>query len=291
MNILVLGGSGLVGSRFTKLNKEKFNIHAPDASEVDILNKDQLLKAFEQFNPEIVINFAAFTDVQAAEKENGDKNGICYKINVEGADNVANVSKDSGVHLIHISTEYVFDGTKSDSPYKEEDSPNPINWYGQTKYFADQFVLDSGCKSTIARISMPYSPYYEAKLDVARFFLGELRAKNKIKVVIDQKITPTLVDDIAAALTYLAERKVEGVFHVSTTTQTSPFDFAMLIAKAFNLDSSLVETISLDEYNKKKQAPLLKYSWLDPSKFINEFGEEILHSVEDGVQIFKQEVD
>lgn len=291
MKILVFGGNGLVGSKFVELSKGQFEINAPPTKDVDILNTDQLSKVFEEFDPEVVINFAAYTNVEEAENQKDDKSGTCFKVNVEGAKNVAGVSKRWGNHLIHISTEYVYDGTKKEGPYKEDDQPAPINWYGQTKHLGDQFVLESGCASSIARISMPYSPNYELKKDVARFFLGELKAGNSITAIEDQLITPTLVDDIANALRNLVEKEAKGIYHISSTNHTSPLDFAYLISETFGLDSSLIKPISLDEYNKNKQAKLLRYSWLDPSKFVAEFGGGILHTVEEGIKIFKQEID
>lgn len=289
--VLIFGGSGLVGSRFLELSKNTFEMKSPPASRIDILNINQISKAIEQFEPAFVINFAAYTDVQGAENQKDDKEGICYKVNAQGAKNVADVCKDNRVHLIHISTDYVFDGSKDGSPYTEEDKSNPVNWYGMTKHFGDQFVLESGCTATIARISMPYSAYFELKQDVARFFLGELKVGNRVKAIKDQRITPTFVDDISGALWVLIEKEEQGIYHVSSLNYTSAFDFANLLAKTFELDSSLIEGISLEEYNKNKLAKILRFSWLNPAKFVKRFGEGILHSVEESVEMFKRAVD
>lgn len=289
--ILVFGGSGLVGSRFIKLNKDKFEIDAPNASKVDILNKNQLLGFVENLKPEIVINFAAFTNVQEAEKQKGQKGGFCYQVNVEGANNVARACQNFAVHLIHISTEYVFDGGKKDCPYTEEDQPHPINWYGQTKYLAEQLVSQSGANSTIMRISMPYVAHYEQKKDVARFFLEQFQNNLAIQAITDQKITPTFGDDIANALTFLIDVKPRGLYHVTVKDWTTPFGFASLIGKEFGYDTSLVKPISFEEYNRDKLAPLLQYSWLESAKFESRFGEGILHTVEESVKLFKQVVD
>ncbi|MCR4306065.1 MAG: NAD(P)-dependent oxidoreductase [Candidatus Daviesbacteria bacterium] len=289
--VLVFGGSGLVGSKFIDLYSKNFEISAPDASDVDILNKDQVLKAIEQFNPDSVINFAAFTNVEGAENEKGDKSGICYRINAEGAKNVAEAVGSFGKHLIHISTEYVFDGTKEMSPYTEEDKPNPINWYGQTKLLGEQFVLESGVDAVIIRICMPFSSFYELKKDIARFFLTQLQGGNKIKAIADQRVTPTVVNDIVTALKTVIEAGVTGLYHVSSTDSVTPSEFAKTIAEVFQLDYSLIEEIALDEYNKTKKAKLLKFSWLNPTKFEREFGEGILYTVEEGLVLFKKEID
>lgn len=288
--LFIFGGSGLVGSKFIEKHNQNFEINAPSAKEVDILNKDRIFEALEDFNPESVINFAAYTNVEEAENQKDDRGGICYQINAIGAQNVADTCRTLDKHLLHISTEYVFDGTKVDSPYVEEDKPNPINWYGYTKYFGEQFVLGSGCKCAIVRISMPYSAYYEFKKDVARFFLEQLKLENSIRAVLDQRITPTLVLDIANALSEIVKKRLGGVINVSCKSPTTPFDFAKTIAKVFGLNGSLISGISLAEYNSNKKAKMLKNSALNPSKFDSLFP-GVLHTLDESVNLFKTRVE
>ncbi|MDP3973508.1 MAG: NAD(P)-dependent oxidoreductase [Candidatus Daviesbacteria bacterium] len=287
--VLIFGGSGLVGSRLIKLHGQKFDIKSPDMDQVNILKEDQVLEILKDFAPDVVINFAAFTDVQGAEEQKGDKDGLCYKLNVVGAKNVAKACQSYKTHLIHISTDYVFDGVKAVAPYVEEDTPNPHNWYGQTKYEGEEEVIESGCSSIIVRISMPFSSHFDLKQDIARIFLSQLRDGKEIFAITDQKITPVLVDDVANALYALIQKGSEGIYHVVSTTWTTPFDFATLIAKSFNLDQALIKSTTLDEYNREKQVRILRYSWLDPAKFIGEFGDDILHSTEESIEIFKNQ--
>lgn len=289
--ILVFGGAGLVGSKFIQLNSLDFEIKSPSANEVDILNKLQLSKVIEDFNPDSIINFAAYTNVEEGESQKDDKEGICYQVNAVGAKNVAEAALKFDKHLIHISTEYVFDGTKGETPYTEEDNPNPINWYGQTKLFGENFVLESAGRVTVIRISMPFSAHFELKKDVARFFLEQLKMGKEVKAVKDQRITPTLVNDIANALKVLVENQSIGIYHVSSKDFMSPLEFAKIIAETFSLDYSLIRPMSLEEYNRAKKAKLLQYSWLNPAKFNTKFGSDILHNVKEGLAIFKQEVD
>lgn len=291
MKIVIFGGGGLVGTRFINLQKDNFDIQSPSVAEVDILEKSAVAKFVQSSEAEAVINFAAITDVEKSELEAGDKESLCYQVNAIGAKNVADVCKELGKHLIHISTEYVFDGTKAESPYTEEDTPNPKNWYGATKLFGEEFVLASGCKSTIMRISMPYSPFYELKSDVARFFLTQLQQGNSVKAIEDQRVTPTLVDDIVNALEVLLEKQVLGLYHVSARDSVTPLEFAKNIAEVFHLNYSLISSVSFEEYNKNKKAQLLRNSWLNPAKFEKEFGDEILHTVEEEIVIFKEEID
>lgn len=289
--VLVFGGSGLVGSKFIDQNKNIFEMKYPSATEVNILDKTQVIKVVQEFNPDTVINFAAFTQVEEAESQRGDKGGICYLINALGAKIVADTSKQFNAKLIHISTEYVFDGTKEDRPYVEEDRPNPINWYGQTKYFGEQFVLESGCTAMVVRLSMPFSANYALKKDIARFFLEELKNGNQVRAVEDQKITPTLVLDIANALKELIESQRLGIYHISSRDSVTPLEFVKTIAEIFHLNHLLISSIGLDELNKNKKAKLLQYSWLNPAKFEKDFGDQILHTAEEGLIIFKTEID
>ncbi len=288
--VLIFGGAGLVGSKFIELNDSTFEIKSPAANEVDILNEGQISKVMEEFNPDSLINFAAYTNVEEAEKQKGDKNGICFQVNAIGAKNVAEVAKKFDKHFIHISTEYVFDGTKEASPYVEEDKLNPVNWYGVTKWQAEELILESDSKSTIVRISMPFSAHYELKKDIARFFLTQLKEKKLIKAIEDQWITPTLVDDIANALALLLDSHSLGIYHISSRDCVTPLEFVKTIAETFDLDYSLVGSILLEEFNRNKQAKMLRYSWLNPAKFEKRFGDQVLHTIEEALVIFKQEI-
>ncbi len=289
--VLTFGGAGLVGAKFIQLNSQKFDINAPMSSDVDILNKTQISQIVEEFNPDSIVNFAAFTDVEEAENQKDDKEGICFRVNATGARNVAEVAKDFNKHLVFISTEYVFDGTKENAPYAEQDLPSPVNWYGQTKLAGEQAVLEIGGRSVIMRISMPFSAQYELKKDVARFFLAQLKSNQPVRAVEDQRITPTLTNDISDALVILLQNASEGIYHVSSRDSVTPLEFVKTIAETFKLDYSLISSIALDEFNKTKKAKLLKYSWLNPAKFEKEFGMDILHTVEEALINFKQEID
>ena len=289
--ILVFGGSGLVGSTFIDLYSQNFEINAPNATMIDILKKDQISEIVNEFNPDSIVNFAAYTNVEEAEKQNNDKNGICFQVNAIGAKNVAEAAKQFDKHLVFISTEYVFDGKKEISPYVEDDLPNPMNWYGQTKLTGEQFVLEVGGKNVIVRISMPFSADYKLKKDIARFFLEKLKIGQALKAVEDQRITPILVNDIANALNALLENQSNGSYHISSRDSVTPLEFAKTVAETFHLDYSLIGSVSLDEFNKNKQAKLLKYSWLNPAKFEKEFGDQILHTVEENMSLFKREID
>lgn len=286
--VLVFGGNGLVGSRFVELFNNKLEINAPLAVEVDILDKDQIIDVFRKFNPDCIINFAAYTNVGEAEIQKDNEGGLCYRINVLGAKNVADACRQYNKYLIHISTDYVFDGQKAE-PYTEADIPNPINWYGMTKYLGEKEVLKSECLLAIVRISMPYRAKYKLKRDIGRFFLEQLQKGNKIMAVDDQTVTPTFVDDIANALYKILENRTKGIIHVSCKTPTTPYEFAKTIARIFKLDETLISPVSISVYNLNKKAKMLQNSALDSSKF-DILLKGILHNLDEAVNLFKDQL-
>lgn len=289
--VLVFGSSGLVGSRIIELNKNNPDFILPSETEVDLLNPEQLKKSVLESGAKIILNLAAFTNVGKAEEEKGDEKGLVYKLNSLAVKNLADICKESDKHLIQISTEYVFSGNKEEGLYKEEDKPEPVNWYGQTKYYGEQFVQNSGCQFTLVRFSMPYRANFLEKGDIARTFLKMLRNGQEIFGCVDVINTPTFIDDIAQGLKLILEKEPGGIIHLASCDSINPFSFAKLIAQKFNLDESLVKEITLEEFSKGRSAPLLKNSGLDVAKFRGMFGEGILHTVEEGVTIFKKQVD
>ncbi len=289
--ILVLGESGLVGSRFTEINKGLFEFLAPDLYELDILDLPKLESYIEKNNPETVINLAAYTDVDGAEKENGDKDGFIYKLNSLAPKNLAQICRKNKKFLIHFSTSYVFDGRKKDRPYLEDDTKNPLGWYAKTKHFADEFIEGSGCDFSILRIEMPYRSHYPQKKDLGRFFLEQLRMGKEVVAVKNQKITPGFIDDISHALAKIITGKTEGIFHLGSTDFTTPYDFAQQIAEEFNLDKKLIREISFAQYHKTRIAPRSQYSFLDVTKFISKFGDGILHTNAENIKTFKKQID
>lgn len=291
MKILVIGGSGLVGSQFIDLLSSQFQIDAPTHQDLDLLNPEAVKGYLVDSATEVVINFAAFTNVQKAEEDKDNHDGLVYKLNAKLVGDLAQICKTNNQYLIHLSTEYVFDGQKSDSPYKEDDKPNSVNWYGKTKYFGEQFLSEKGEKFGLVRISMPFRANFEKKSDIARKLVQLLTEKKPIKAISDVKITPIFIDDLCHALAKLIENKAQGIYHLAPTDNLSPFDFVQLIAENFNLETSAVESTTYEEYIKNLSAPLLKNSWLDSQRFRQEFGEEILKNVAAEVHEFKRQVD
>lgn len=290
MKILALGESGLVGTGFSQVTKNSFEIIAPTLDEIDVLNRDQLFTAIKNSAASTIINFVGFTAVDKAEEEAENKNGLAYQLNVVAAANLAQLCKQERRHLIHISTAFVFDGTQKDRPYTENDSPNPLNWYGQTKYLGEQAIINSGCRYAIARIDMPYCCNYPLKSDFFRFFLEKMKKGETVKAINDQKVTPIYIPDLAEALRQLILQKAEGIYHIAPPKETTPFRFAKMVADKFGFDASLVDSVTFEEISIGRKAIRPICSWMDSSKFSKLFGNNILHTSEETLDLLKKEL-
>lgn len=285
MKILILGGSGLVGSRFIELATD-YNIVAPTHEELDLLDLKNLETYLQTSDADIILNFAAFTNVDTAEEEKDNEDGMVYKLNVALPKALAQNAAAQNKYLIHISTDYVFDGTKP-VPYTEEDSPNPVNWYGTTKMLGEDAVKENASNWLIVRPEMPYSSHFEKKLDIARIFVKMLKEGKQINGVSDQKITPTYVDTLVWGLLKLIEARSTGIYHLASTDITTPYDFAVMIADKFGLNKNVIKAVPFEEYNKTRTAKRPQNSYLDVSKFQTEFGQGVLKTVSESVDEFK----
>lgn len=276
--LLVTGSTGLVGSRFVDILKDKFSITTCGRKNtdiyVDLLSEKNIKQLIESSDCNTVVNFAAYTNVDVAETEKGDKNGEVYTLNALLPLWLTKACRDSGKTFYHISTDYVFDGKKASSPYTEEDSPKPVNsWYSITKCIGEENVLNSSGNSTnaaIVRISYPFSGLYRRKLDIARAVVEKLKNSEPYFGIEDQKIKPTSVDDIAQALSFLIEKGATGIYHIAGNYAPNefitPFQFAQKIAQIMSLDLSSIKPISFAKLSKKRLAPRPRHTWLDTKK-------------------------
>ncbi|MBI4037474.1 SDR family oxidoreductase [Candidatus Curtissbacteria bacterium] len=253
-SIAVLGPESLVGSRFCDMAENNFRLIKTDKNKLDILNGPALSAFFSKNHFDYIILFAAFTDVDLAEKEKGNKEKLCWKLNVEAPQNIAKLSKEHNRKLIFISTDFVFDGQAG--PYNESDKPggNPekISWYGQTKLEAEKILSGILDDLITVRISFPYRANFPQKLDFARNILAKYLEGTLYPLYSDQKITPTFVDDLFPALDIVLKSKETGIFHVASSSVTTPYDFAKLLLEKFENKPVKITEGSLKETMKKE---------------------------------------
>ncbi len=287
--IIGTGLSGLVGSRLVSLNPEtKFTDISLDTG-VNILDIDAVEKVISSSSADNVIHMAAFTDTTAAWEQRGDKQGLCYRLNVEGTQNVLSMCQKYNKHLIHISTDFVFDGKKVGS-YSETDVPNPIEWYGMTKFLAEKLILESKYPSTIVRIAFPYRSNFSQKPDIVSKMISKFRNQQVLNLFSDQIITPTFVDDIVEGLMLVAGEKPLGIFHLVGSTALSPYFLAETVATIFGFDDKLINKTSLSDYaGNSNNRPYATNLSLSNEKFAKRFGIVPLYITE-GLQELKQQL-
>lgn len=282
--VLGTGLDGLVGSRVVELNPQyKFiNLTYPQA---DITKKETLEDYFLDSTADTLIHFAAFTDTKSAWEQKFDTNSPCFKVNVDGTKNITELCHKYNKHLIHISTDYVFNGQKN-TPYNENDPVNAIEWYGQTKAMAEKIALDAG--ATVIRISFPYRKDFSPKIDFIRGYINKLQSRQPLNLFTDQIITPTFIDDIALALNTIIQQKPVGIFHIVGSSSHSPYEVAQEVARIFNFDSSLINPSSLEKFliDNPFSRPFGKNQALNNQKIKDEFGIS-MRTLTDGLEAIK----
>lgn len=252
--ILGTGLTGLIGTRMTELLAGFEFISISRSNGVDISDKTALENAISQFDGKYVLHMAAKADVDGCELDkNLGVDGDAWKINVEGTKNIAGICKKYDKKIIYISTDFVFDGRKELGEfYTEEDMPNPINWYGMTKYEGEKKILESGAEHVIMRIAYPYGKSLAPKLDFVRIIAKRLIEGKPIAGVTDHIMCPVYIDDLALVLQTCIEKNISGLLHVAGSTPISPYEAIVLIANKVGIDVSVIGSTTRDEYFKGK---------------------------------------
>ena len=249
MKIAITGSTGLVGSRIVELLNNDFTFIPLNHSSVDITNADSVKTALENLDYDLLLHCAGYTNVDKAETEKDQ----ARLLNVEATRYLFETTQKQNKKFIYISTDFVFDGTMDS--YDENCKPNPIGYYGQTKFEGEQVVKD---KAMIVRISYPYRAQYEKRGDFFRTIKSFIQQGRSIKGITDSVITPTCIDDIASGLKHLMNNYSAEIFHLVGGDSLSPYNAFLTIAEVFNLDKSLITEITCDEFfSGKAQRPRL----------------------------------
>jgi len=295
--ILITGSNGLLGQSLLDLflQDEEYEIIAVSRGEnrypetkgyeyfsIDVTNKGELRDLILNNQPDCIINTAAMTQVDACED---DKEG-CDALNVVLVENLVAISEKIKAKLIHISTDFIFDGKKGH--YKETDAPNPLSYYGLSKLKSEEVIKQSSIDYTILRTILVYGKVHDmSRNNIVLWVCKMLTEKKEITIVDDQFRMPTYVRDLALACKLSIEKEVCGVFNVSSNTLLSIYEIARHIAEVFELDTSFIKPISTGTLNQKAPRPA-------KTGFNLEKTEKVLgvkfKSFKEDLQLFKKEL-
>lgn len=249
--VLATGLSGLVGTRVAAVLAGRFKFRDLSLKTgIDISNKSQLENAFADSPAEVVLHMAAKTDVDGCEDDKLlAEEGAAWQVNVVGTENVTNAARNTGKRIIYISTDFVFDGTKE--LYTEEDEPNPISWYGYTKFMGERSVMKSDVDAAIVRISYPYRNRNKVRSDFVHRIIDVMRRQHSCMALTDHLFTPTFIDDIARALDIFLSKNLPGIYHVVGSSSLLAIDAAREISKIFRVRAEIIP-VTRNIYFKNK---------------------------------------
>ena len=245
-----MGASGLLGEGFQHISKDTKNEFILcytknkilNAEHLDITKNDAIKSFFKIHKPDVTINCSAITDLDFCEK---NKSHV-LDVNTLGAKKLAQACNVHNSHLIHISTDYVFDGQAG--PYQENDVPNPISYYGQTKRKSEELVLKENENFCVVRTGMLYG-WSQNKQNLATMITSELRNNRQVKLINDLQVSPSYTDNVAEMILKLALMKISGIFNVANSSIVTRYDFGLLLSEVFELDKSLIKPISSKDFH------------------------------------------
>ena len=282
--ILITGSNGLLGQKLVALIASNPNYKLIVTSkgnnriskisnfiyeQLDITDKQQVEAILEKYQPDVVINTAAMTNVDACELNKEE----CWKQNVTAVQNFVDIitkhqtpNTKHQTHFIHLSTDFIFDGEAG--PYTEEDQPNPVSYYGLSKYEAEKIIQNSQLKKwAIARTIIVYGMVEDmSRSNVVLWAKSALEKGDKINVVDDQFRAPTLAEDLAMGCFLIADKTATGIFNISGKDIMSILELVQTVADFYGLDKSLINPIKSDTLKQPAKRPPITGFNLDKSK-------------------------
>lgn len=263
--ILIVGCHGLLGQKLVETfsrqagytlklvsieDRSFFQETSLDYTQLDITSRNAVKGVVDQFHPEVILNAAAYTDVDGCEKERE----LAWRVNVGGVENLIAAARGSQSKIVHISSDYIFDGTNG--PYSEEDTPHPLSYYGKTKLASENALRGGDVPYSILRTMVLYGIARNVKSNFVLWVATSLRDGKRIRVVDDQIGNPTLADDLAYAMLKVVELNKTGVYHVCGPDLISRYDFALKIAQVFGGDEKLITPMKTSDLHQPAPRPL-----------------------------------
>ena len=294
--ILITGANGLLGQKLVQLYEQQdgvsviatgkgSNRNAPGTytyAQMDVTSSEDVTAMVALHQPDVVINTAAMTHVDQCELDPD----TCWTLNVTAVDNLIAACETSGSFLIQLSTDFIFDGESG--PYVEEDLPNPLSKYAESKLASENLLANSKVDHAIVRTMLVYGIVHDmSRSNIILWVKKSLEEKKLIKVVNDQWRTPTLAEDLAKGCALIAEKQARGVWHISGKDLLTPYDMAIATAEFFNLDKSYIEKADGSIFTQPAKRPAKTGFILDKAK--RELGFEPVNFKE-GLAILKSQL-
>lgn len=292
MRILITGSNGLLGQAVTSiiLRESDHEIILSSVEEnsyhefgdlyvkLDITSKDEVKQIVEQYKPSVIVNCAAYTNVDKCETERE----LSWKINVDGVKNLIIAAKKNEAKIVHFSTDYVFDG--KNGPYDEKSVPNPVSFYGREKLASENSLITSDINYAIIRTLVLYGTGNNVKPNFVLWMLDNLRNNMPVNIVTDQISNVTMIDDLAYGTLKIIEKNCKGIYNIAGSDILSRYEFAMTMCEVFNLNKKLVFPITTESLNQPAPRPL--NSGLIILKMESELGFKPMDSTE-GLKLLK----
>lgn len=290
--IFITGSNGLLGQTIVSLFTRESNFELIQSSieekpfidyghkyvPLDVVNKDEVKKIIGFYDPDVIINCAAFTDVDKCETERE----LCWKLNVDAVKNLIIAARQNEAKLIHYSTDYIFDGKAG--PYSEDSTPNPLSFYGRSKLASENAVVLSGIDYAVIRTMVLYGIGNNVKPNFALWLVNKLKSNEAVNIVDDQIGNATMVDDLAWGTLKVVEKGCSGIYNIAGSDILSRFDFALKVCEVFKFNKSLVSPMKTSSL--KQPAPRPLKSGLIVLKAESELGFKPMDAIE-GLRLLK----
>ena len=294
-SILITGSNGLLGQKLVHLLKEKNNVIASSKGSclisnqsdfiyhsLDITDEEAIFETFEKYKPDAVINTAAMTNVDGCE----DQKELCDKINVRAIEYLSKACEQYDTHLIHISTDFIFDG--ENGPYSEDNIANPLSYYGLSKWKSEKVLQDSSCKWAILRTIILYGTAENLQRNnIVLWGRKALKEGQTLNIIDDQFRSPTLAEDLAQACRLVVEKQATGIYNASGKDIMSIYEMVERMADFYQCDKSQINRISSSTLNQKAKRPPKTGFLLN--KIINQLG-YVPHSFEEGLALLEKQI-
>jgi len=292
--ILIVGSNGMLGQSLCGFYSRQNNIRLLGCSvekkslvndldyiQCDVTKRNEVKKTILDFYPDYIINASAYTNVDKSETERE----LAWKINVKGIEYIAESARILDARIIHISTDYIFDG--KEGPYAEDEKPNPLGYYARTKLASENALKLSGVLYTILRTNVLYGADSNGKTGFVRWLVNSLKEGKNVRIVTDQINNPTFVDDLVQAVSKVVDYNKTGIYNIGGREFLSRFEFSEIIADYFGLDKNLIKPITTDELKQPARRPLK--SGLITLKAETELGYKP-HTIKETLAIIKKEL-